>query len=86
MDGRWVFKRAAPVLALRILWRQGLRRAGMGEGRLTSHQQKPEPEPIPAVSLPLAAEDVWHVYNLTREGDHVTATTFRKVQVSRIAP
>lgn len=26
-----------------------------------------------------AAEDMWHVYNLIREGDHVTATTFRKV-------
>jgi stalled ribosome rescue protein Dom34 len=26
-----------------------------------------------------AAEDMWHVYNLVREGDHVTATTFRKV-------
>lgn len=25
------------------------------------------------------AEDLWHVYNLIREGDHVTATTFRKV-------
>ncbi len=27
-----------------------------------------------------AAEDLWHVYNLVREGDHVTATTFRKVR------
>jgi len=26
-----------------------------------------------------AAEDMWHVYNLIREGDQVTATTFRKV-------
>mmetsp|Transcript_29216 Transcript_29216/g.64627 ORF Transcript_29216/g.64627 Transcript_29216/m.64627 type:complete len:382 (+) Transcript_29216:312-1457(+) len=25
------------------------------------------------------AEDMWHAYNLIREGDHVTATTFRKV-------
>jgi len=24
-------------------------------------------------------EDLWHAYNLIREGDHVTATTFRKV-------
>jgi len=24
-------------------------------------------------------EDLWHCYNLIREGDHVTATTFRKV-------
>ncbi len=27
------------------------------------------------------AEDMWHTYNLVREGDHLTATTFRKVQV-----
>jgi protein pelota len=27
-----------------------------------------------------AGEDLWHAYNLIREGDHVTATTFRKVQ------
>lgn len=27
----------------------------------------------------LAAEDMWHIYNLIREGDNVTATTFRKV-------
>ncbi len=27
-----------------------------------------------------AGEDLWHVYNLVREGDTVTATTFRKVQ------
>lgn len=27
----------------------------------------------------LAAEDMWHVYNLVREGDEVTATTFRKI-------
>ena len=27
-----------------------------------------------------AAEDLWHAYNLIREGDVVTATTFRKVQ------
>jgi protein pelota len=26
-----------------------------------------------------AAEDMWHVFNLVREGDRVTATTFRKV-------
>ena len=25
-------------------------------------------------------EDMWHAYNLIREGDAVTATTFRKVQ------
>lgn len=25
------------------------------------------------------SEDMWHAYNLIREGDHVTATTFRKV-------
>lgn len=24
-------------------------------------------------------EDMWHVYNLVREGDRVTATTLRKV-------
>lgn len=27
-----------------------------------------------------AGEDMWHAYNLIREGDAVTATTFRKVQ------
>lgn len=26
-----------------------------------------------------AAEDMWHVYNLVRQGDCVTATTLRKV-------
>lgn len=26
-----------------------------------------------------AGEDLWHAYNLIREGDHVEATTFRKV-------
>lgn len=26
-----------------------------------------------------AAEDMWHVFNLVREGDRVTGTTFRKV-------
>ena len=38
--------------------------------------------PPTAVLPPLlssAAEDMWHVFNLIREGDHVTATTFRKV-------
>lgn len=25
-------------------------------------------------------EDMWHAYNLIREGDAVTATTFRKIQ------
>jgi hypothetical protein len=33
-----------------------------------------------AALLPLhAAEDMWHAYNLVREGDKVTASTFRKV-------
>lgn len=27
-----------------------------------------------------AGEDLWHIFNLVREGDQVTATTFRKVQ------
>ena len=27
----------------------------------------------------LLGEDLWHCYNLVREGDRVTATTFRKV-------
>lgn len=30
---------------------------------------------------PVAGEDLWHVYNLIRQGDLVTATTFRKVEV-----
>ena len=29
----------------------------------------------------LAGEDLWHAFNLIREGDLVTATTFRKVTV-----
>lgn len=29
--------------------------------------------------LSCAEEDMWHVYNLIREGDRVTATTFRKI-------
>lgn len=33
--------------------------------------------------LPEEAEDMWHTYNLVREGDHLTATTFRKVQVDK---
>lgn len=28
-----------------------------------------------------AGEDMWHLFNLIRAGDQVTATTFRKVQV-----
>jgi hypothetical protein len=32
-----------------------------------------------ALALLLAAEDMWHAYNLIREGDSITATTFRKV-------
>ncbi len=28
-----------------------------------------------------AAEDMWHVYNLVRAGDKVTAVTFRKIAV-----
>ncbi|MEW5298236.1 MAG: hypothetical protein WDW36_001381 [Sanguina aurantia] len=31
--------------------------------------------------LPEEGEDLWHVYNLVRDGDHLTATTFRKVAV-----
>ena len=27
-----------------------------------------------------AAEDLWHAFNLIREGDILTATTFRKIQ------
>ena len=27
----------------------------------------------------LAGEDLWHAYNIIREGDLVTATTFRKI-------
>lgn len=30
--------------------------------------------------VPEEGEDMWHAYNLIREGDAVTATTFRKVQ------
>lgn len=26
-----------------------------------------------------AGEDMWHVYNLIRKGDHVTTSTFRKI-------
>eukprot|EP00198_Chlamydomonas_reinhardtii_P005586 XP_001694922.1 Dom34 protein [Chlamydomonas reinhardtii] len=33
--------------------------------------------------LPEEAEDMWHTFNLVREGDHITATTFRKVQVDK---
>lgn len=29
----------------------------------------------------LPGEDLWHVFNLVRDGDHLTATTFRKVAV-----
>lgn len=28
-----------------------------------------------------AGEDMWHVYNLVRAGDRVTAVTFRKIAV-----
>ncbi|MEW5309126.1 MAG: hypothetical protein WDW38_001035 [Sanguina aurantia] len=31
--------------------------------------------------LPEEGEDLWHVFNLVRDGDHLTATTFRKVAV-----
>ena len=30
---------------------------------------------------PIAAEDMWHVFNLVRAGDKVTAVTFRKIAV-----
>lgn len=30
-----------------------------------------------------AAEDIWHAFNLIREGDRVTGTTFRKVAVDK---
>lgn len=30
--------------------------------------------------VPEEGEDLWHAYNLIREGDQITATTFRKVQ------
>ncbi len=30
-------------------------------------------------AIPEEAEDMWHVFNLIREGDRVTATTFRKI-------
>ncbi|KAG2437379.1 hypothetical protein HXX76_006031 [Chlamydomonas incerta] len=33
--------------------------------------------------LPEEAEDMWHTYNLVRDGDQITATTFRKVQVDK---
>jgi protein pelota len=29
--------------------------------------------------IPEASEDMWHVFNLVREGDRVAATTMRKV-------
>ncbi len=33
----------------------------------------------PHTCVPYTGEDLWHAYNLIREGDHVTANTFRKV-------
>ena len=33
-----------------------------------------------ALRVSCAGEDLWHVYNLVRTGDLVTATTFRKIQ------
>ncbi|PRW60647.1 PELOTA 1 isoform X1 [Chlorella sorokiniana] len=33
--------------------------------------------------VPEEGEDLWHAYNLIREGDRVEATTFRKVQTDR---
>ena len=32
-----------------------------------------------AISRRNAGEDMWHIYNLVRKGDQVTAQTFRKV-------
>ena len=42
---------------------------------------KPAPSAcqLPYVWHACAGEDVWHAYHLVREGDSVTATTFRKV-------
>lgn len=52
-----------------------------------TRQGSPPPPPRPAAldapsspSGPPPGEDLWHAYNLVREGDRVEATTFRKVQ------
>ena len=39
----------------------------------------PSPAPPLPPPCPCPAEDIWHAFNLIREGDRVTATTFRKV-------
>ena len=37
-------------------------------------------EPGEVKMIPEEGEDMWHAYNLIREGDQVNATTFRKIQ------
>ena len=46
-----------------------------GAGGALEHPSQ-RPTPLPRV----AGEDLWHAYNLVREGDRLEATTFRKVQ------
>lgn len=43
------------------------------------HMHSPCTPHTPSPSTP-TVEDMWHAYNLIRVGDHITATTFRKVQ------
>ena len=40
---------------------------------------KPKTRDGYAVLLPEEPEDMWHIYNIVREGDDVRAPTFRKV-------
>lgn len=37
------------------------------------------PSDLSCLPVPQSGEDLWHAYNLVREGDRVEATTFRKV-------
>lgn len=41
-----------------------------------------DPNNAPPPPMPRSGEDLWHAYNLVREGDRVEATTFRKVRAA----
>lgn len=62
----------------RIDEERGRRAHGTDEMRMLSRQIRGKEGSVKL--LPVEGEDLWHTYNLLQVGDHVTATTFRKVQ------
>lgn len=54
-------------------------RCSAAHSRRASGALSAAPAPVTHGHGGAPGEDLWHCYNLIREGDHVTATTFRKV-------